>query len=185
MADQWYYWHEAEVLGPFSGRLLVDLAAEGKILPTDIVWREGTEQGVAASLVKHLFAAAPAAVTAPAEPSSATDPSATPAAEPITRNDEPAAKPPGEISDAVKEMPQSWFSGAPTARTMRRATAGRGTTLIGQDGTTVKFRMKCTTCGHEDSSYRSLPITRGTTRVSFYCTKCRKNCQVEIQGHVS
>lgn len=177
MSDEWYYWHDAEILGPFSGRNLVSLAEAGAILPTDIVWREGTEQGVAASRVRHLFPAAPE--DSPA--SSATEPSTI--AEAI--GPAPAVDQPADTSDAVRDMPSSWFSGAATSRTTRRATAGRGTTIVGQDGTTVKFRMKCTTCGHDDSSYRSLPITRGITRVTFYCRKCRKNCHVEIHGHVS
>lgn len=180
MADEWYYWHDAEVLGPFSGRNLVSLAEAGAILPTDIVWREGTEQGVAANRVKHLFAAAPADSPASSSPS---DPSHS--AEANDRADAPAADQPADMSDVVRDMPSSWFSGAATSQTTRRATAGRGTSIVGQDGTTVKFRMKCTTCGHDDSSYRSLAITRGTTRVTFHCRKCRKNCQVEIHGHVS
>ena len=46
--------------------------------------------------------------------------------------------------------------------------------IIGQDGKTVKFRMKCTTCGKEDSSWKSIPIPHGVARAGFYCTKCRK-----------
>jgi transcription elongation factor Elf1 len=63
--------------------------------------------------------------------------------------------------------------------------AGKGAVIVGQDGTTVKYRKKCTTCGHEDSSWRSIPITRGTTRVSYFCPKCRRTCAVEIHGHVN
>ena len=119
MADQWYYWQDAEVLGPFSGRRLVNMAAEGMILPTDIVWREGTEQGVAASQVKHLFPAAPAASSLPVEGSA--EPVPTPAAAATIRADAPAG-----VSDVVKEMPQSWFSGAATAQTTAPRHRGQG-----------------------------------------------------------
>jgi uncharacterized protein DUF4339 len=171
MADEWYYWHDAEIMGPFSGKLLVGLAAAGTILPTDIVWKNGIERGMVAGQVKHLF---------PAPPESGQSAAATPAEPPRveTTASPAAAKPDGE-------MPQSWFSGAATAVTARRAVAGKGATIVGQNGTTVKYRMKCTTCGHEDSSYRSVPITRGTKRVSFFCPKCRRSCAVEIHGHVT
>ncbi len=56
--------------------------------------------------------------------------------------------------------------------------------IVGQDGTTVKFRKKCTTCNHEDRSWQTIPIPRGTIRVAFYCPKCRKQRQVEIHGQM-
>jgi ribosomal protein S14 len=162
MADEWYYWHDAGILGPFTASRLADLAAAGRILPTDTVWRPGDEGGVPASTVDHLFPEPPAAAST-SEP-------ATPA--------EPAAKP----AEAVRP---TWDSGSSGPTTTRRAVAGKGALIVGQDGKTVKFRMKCTTCGHEDSSYRSLTITRGTMRVSFYCPKCRHARAVEVHGHVS
>jgi len=63
-----------------------------------------------------------------------------------------------------------------------RAVAGRGTIIMGQDGKTVRYKMKCTTCGHEDSSSRSATITRGTTRTKFHCPKCRKLRVTEFNG---
>jgi hypothetical protein len=69
----------------------------------------------------------------------------------------------------------------PTAR--GRAVAGKGATIVGQDGVNVKFRMKCTTCGKEDSSWKSIRIPRGVTRTGFYCSKCRKRRDVEIYGY--
>lgn len=63
-----------------------------------------------------------------------------------------------------------------------RATAGKGTTIIGQDGKNVKYQMKCTTCGYQDTSWKSIAIPRGTTRSSFYCQKCRKKRDTEIHG---
>ena len=59
MADQWYYWHDTEVLGPFTGNQLADLAAVGTILWTDLVWKEGVERGVPAGDVRNLFASGP------------------------------------------------------------------------------------------------------------------------------
>jgi predicted RNA-binding Zn-ribbon protein involved in translation (DUF1610 family) len=164
MADEWYYWHDADVLGPFTAARLTDLALAGRILPTDTVWREGVEEGVPASRVKHLF---PAPATAAEGPESA----------PASADASPAEA--GRTSSGL------WDSAGSTSKTTRRAVAGKGAVLVGQDGTTVKYRKKCTSCGHEDSSYKSAPISRGTTRVSFYCPKCRRNCAVEIHGHVS
>jgi hypothetical protein len=63
-----------------------------------------------------------------------------------------------------------------------RATAGKGAIIVGQDGTNVQFRKKCTTCGHEDNCRSRMPIRQGTTKVGFYCSKCRKRREVEIQG---
>jgi hypothetical protein len=157
VADQWYYWHELDILGPFSGKQLAALAAAGNIVPTDTVWKDGVEGGVQASRVQHLF------VT----PSVAPDGEAKSEAMPVAV--EPAPK-----WDAVRQ---------PTSG-RARAVAGVGAVIVGQDGKTVKFRKKCTTCGYEDSSWKTIPITRGTTRVTFYCQKCRKQKQVEVHGHV-
>jgi hypothetical protein len=63
-----------------------------------------------------------------------------------------------------------------------RAVAGRGTVIVGQDGTNVQFRKKCSTCGHEDNCRSRMPIKTGVTKVGFYCPKCRKRRDVEIQG---
>jgi hypothetical protein len=60
MTTQWYYVHDAKRLGPFTARQLAELAAAGKILPTDTVWKEGMEKGVPAEKVKNLFAHAQA-----------------------------------------------------------------------------------------------------------------------------
>jgi ribosomal protein L44E len=180
--DQWYYWHELEILGPFSGKQLVDLAASGDILPDDIVWKDGVEGGIAANKVQHLFAAPPAVPlalvtteasgTAPvavsAEVAKVADATAAPVAAPV----EEPAKP-------------TWDRGRASTGGKARAVAGKGAIIVGQDGKTVKFRMKCTVCNHEDSSWQSMLIARGTTRKMFYCPKCRKKCSVEVNGYVS
>ena len=166
MLDQWYYWGGSDVLGPFSGTQLAQLATDGKVVPTDIVWREGVERGVQAHTVKNLFS--PVAAVA------------TPAVEAPTLPD--AVEVPQEVQ---KPAAGQWWGAAGQPAGRARAVAGKGTTIVGQDGTTVKFRMKCTTCGQEDRSWKSMPITRGTTRASFYCPKCRRQQHVEIMGYLN
>ena len=63
------------------------------------------------------------------------------------------------------------------------AVAGKGAVIVSQDGATVKYRMKCTTCGHEDASWKSIPIPHGTARSGFFCRKCRKRRDAEIHGY--
>jgi ribosomal protein S14 len=74
----------------------------------------------------------------------------------------------------------------PAARVMlpkrARAVAGKGTIIMGQNGKSVRFKMKCTTCGHEDNSVRSVNITRGSMRTNFHCSKCRKVRPTEMTG---
>jgi GYF domain 2 len=60
VADRWYYAHGARRLGPFTARELSGLAAAGKLLPADTVWKDGMEKGVLAEKVKNLFPPAPA-----------------------------------------------------------------------------------------------------------------------------
>jgi len=166
MANKWYYWHDAAILGPFTPERLADLALAERILPTDTVWKDDIEAGIPASQVKHLF---PASVATPAET--------------VSRPAIEVASAPAEIAERANSS--TWDSATSALTTTRRAVAGKGAVIVGQDGTTVKYLKKCTTCGREDSSYKSLPITRGMTRVSYFCPKCRKTCAVEIHGHVS
>ncbi len=63
-----------------------------------------------------------------------------------------------------------------------RAVVIKGATIVGQDGTSVKFRKKCTECGHEDSSYNTLRITTGGMNAVLFCPKCRKKQEVKLQG---
>jgi hypothetical protein len=69
------------------------------------------------------------------------------------------------------------------AKKRARAVAGKGAVIITQDGTTVKYRMKCSTCGQEDASWKSIAIPRGTIRNGFYCAKCRKRRDAELTGY--
>src|SRR5262245_45924850 len=67
MADQWYYARGEVKLGQFAASQLKDLAAGGRILLADTVWKAGIEGGVSAAKVKNLFPLAPAQ-SAPADP---------------------------------------------------------------------------------------------------------------------
>ncbi|HYT88290.1 MAG TPA: hypothetical protein VEL76_06190 [Gemmataceae bacterium] len=53
---------------------------------------------------------------------------------------------------------------------------------MSQDGVTVYFLKKCSTCGFEDVCRSNMRIGHGVTRVHFFCPKCRKNREVQIQG---
>jgi hypothetical protein len=71
---------------------------------------------------------------------------------------------------------------SPPPNTQRRAVAGPGAVISGQDGKTVRFTKKCTTCGKEDRCTSTALIVRGTMRSGFFCPKCRRRRPVEIQG---
>lgn len=76
----WYYAKDGEKHGPISNVDLRNLALEGKIDPTDLVWREGLGDWIVARKVKGLFDS-PEQKAAPAEPAPpATEP---PATEPV------------------------------------------------------------------------------------------------------
>jgi GYF domain 2 len=95
--------------------------------------------------------------------------------------------PADQVPDLFPAKPVAPTAAAPAGyramTTNARAVAGKGAMLIGQDGKTVKFRMKCTTCGKEDSSWKSIAIPHGVARAGFYCTKCRKRRDAEIYGY--
>jgi len=55
VTDHWYFEWDGKTFGPFSGVELKDLAALGRLQPTDLVWKEGTDKHVIAAKVKHLF----------------------------------------------------------------------------------------------------------------------------------
>ena len=62
-----------------------------------------------------------------------------------------------------------------------RAIGVKGAVIVSQDGTNAKYKKKCSVCSHEDVSWHSLRITPGTVRAVFYCPKCSKKRDVEIQ----
>lgn len=65
MADAWFVGRGSERSGPFSAEVLREMAADGRLAPTDLVWREGMSAWASATTVPGLFvpsrpAAAPA-----------------------------------------------------------------------------------------------------------------------------
>jgi GYF domain 2 len=158
MGSGWYYAHDETKIGPFSGDQLKDLAASGELLPLDTVWKGGVEQGVQASRVKNLFAAAPAVMLA-------------------TDNSSTAAL----VSAPTPEAPRN--SPTTPAKTVNRgrAVALRSADIVSQDGTQAKYRKKCTACGTVDSSCHTITISNKTTKANYFCPKCRKRREVVIQ----
>jgi hypothetical protein len=174
MADQWYYWHDAEVLGPFSGKQLFALATSGDIVSTDTVWKDGVESGVQASRVEHLFPIAPASLLVGGDLPNSMAVAAAVVPEAVAADAKVA------VAEVKSEPAPRWDVVNRAKAGKSRAVAGKGAIIMAQDGTNVKFKKKCTTCGWEDSSWKSMPITRGTLRVNFYCEKCRRQRQVEL-----
>jgi hypothetical protein len=68
MGLEWYYQQNGQKHGPISGASLKQLAAAGKLQPTDHVWKEGMTKWLPARSVKGLFPAAPAPVATVAPP---------------------------------------------------------------------------------------------------------------------
>ena len=68
MAEQWYVARGKEKLGPFSAAQLKALATQGRLLPTDMLHKEGLPKWVTASSAQGLFATttATASLTPPA-----------------------------------------------------------------------------------------------------------------------
>lgn len=55
MGDQWHYIRAGKQSGPVSAADLQQLAASGRLSPTDSVWRDGMATWAPASSVKGLF----------------------------------------------------------------------------------------------------------------------------------
>jgi hypothetical protein len=211
MADRWYYAHEGDKKGPFTSQELRSLADAGEIVPTDTVWKEGVEQGVAANRVKNLFPPPPNAdALAPAVPSTKVDQDPAQTA-PAPAPEPPAATAPEEspeevTSDPVEEpgpaefveeervedqvplrAPPSTPGGGRRPEPVRkaRAVSGKGTTVVGQDGTYARVRKKCDKCGQEDSSVATVRIKSGNNKLFFFCRKCKKQREVTFQGIIT
>lgn len=58
---QWYYATGGQRHGPVTKELLKGLATSGQLAPSDLVWRKGMGQWVAASTISGLFASSPLA----------------------------------------------------------------------------------------------------------------------------
>src|SRR6516165_7164523 len=81
MAEEWYYTTDGQQTGPVPVTALREMAANGSLKPTDLVWKEGMSQWAPASCTRGLF---PAPAVAPVE-------QVLPAARPVERRrgDEP------------------------------------------------------------------------------------------------
>ncbi len=68
----------------------------------------------------------------------------------VPARDVPNLFPPDPVAGPESADPAA-DTGGTLPKKRGRAVAGKGAAIISQDGTTVKFRMKCTTCGHDDA----------------------------------
>lgn len=75
MSEKWYYSRGDSTVGPVSAPELKRLASVGQLGPTDLVWKEGMRDWVAADQVKGLIAVVVAvAVAVPAAPPQRAEP---------------------------------------------------------------------------------------------------------------
>ncbi len=205
MADRWYYAHDGDKIGPWTDRQLRNLADTGQIITTDTIWKNDILLGIVASKVKNLFAATVKeagriGVVIPATKVSLAAPVVEPvlvvatkelAASRDSRNPllvELAASGTDSSSVPVAIAPPIRPSAAPArshATLQRRAVAGKGMIIISQDGTYVRFKKKCITCGHEDSCRSAVPIQTGLNRAAYFCPTCRKRREILFHGSLS
>jgi hypothetical protein len=185
MAHKWYYERNGARFGPYSAAELKGCATAGKLRPQDTVWQDGIEKGSLASRVKYLFDA-PAAPVAVREP-----PSPTPEA--LVEADERApSEDPSDFSEDADLLPLEDSPPLAPAKAApapekpegrpKRVLSVKGGMIVSQDGITLRYRKKCAVCSHEDNSIATAPIRSGTTRVNYFCPKCKKSRPVEIQG---
>ncbi|MGA3065330.1 MAG: GYF domain-containing protein [Tepidisphaeraceae bacterium] len=66
MADEWFYTDNGVQAGPVEFSVLQQMAAAGKIQPSELVWKQGMPNWTAAATIPGLFPAAPS--PAPASP---------------------------------------------------------------------------------------------------------------------
>jgi hypothetical protein len=180
MADLWYYAHDQHKIGPWSARQLKELAAASRILPSDTIWKDGMERGVSANRVKNLFPPTPP----PSPPAPAALHNSDEAAPAETPRPEPAA----EVRPKIEpKVPPAATPPVPVPKPVRkgRAVAVKGAVITYQDGVHVKYRKKCAVCGFEDHLWNSMPILGGMTTSTFFCPKCRKVREVQIQGFLN
>jgi len=207
MASQWYYGAGDNRQGPFTDQQLRDLAVDGRIQPTDTIWKEGVEQGIPAHRVKNLLPPGATPMAPPPEapfappPSLDASPEAARAPLPSTAEYTPLAEEPEEQAEAepgaeaeaaaeepaeakAPEQPAEATKPRPPSGPSRKpkAVAIRGAIIVSQDGETVIFNKKCIKCGQAETGRSRLPIRMGMTRASYFCRKCKKVRPVEIQG---
>jgi hypothetical protein len=195
MVDRLYVARGDRTFGPFSSAQLRGLAATGRLQLTDLLWREGTEKRVLASTVQNLFPAPQAREPLPDAGAGADEPPAPPPSVVSVPGPAPAVEPDGSLPEPPDTLVPLGPSGpapdAPKAKPprppleppkKRRAVGLKGAILLAQDGVSVQYRKKCWQCGFEDGCRSSMRIGQGVVRAHFYCPKCRKNRDVQIQG---
>ncbi len=207
MAQLLFVGRDTRTFGPFSATQLRRFAATGKMRLTDTIWKQGQEQQVVtASQVKNLFPAPdpvqalltvtpvlvpmeidppePQSIAAAVEPIPGSFDNASCAAlTPLTEGAQTSATPAfSETVPSPEPANEKPPARPPEKQRSRRAIAIHGAIITGQDGVYVQFRKKCMTCGYEDTCRSSMRIGQGVTRVHFFCKKCRKSRDVQIQG---
>jgi hypothetical protein len=116
MADVWFYAHNGQQAGPVSAEELEELAQDGRLLRTDLVWKEGLPQWVQAKTVTGLF---PPAAESPRSNDLVTDSFLKRAAVPAPWGGTEAARPQSDY--ALNAEP---LEDAPPARTRPAAATG-------------------------------------------------------------
>lgn len=97
MAEDWYYSIQGTRFGPVTPAEVKRLAESGQLSPTDLVWKEGLKNWVAASNVKGLF------VTPPGPPPLPPGGVAPPAPEDLRPKVEAAAKAAADVAQAAMQ----------------------------------------------------------------------------------
>src|SRR5262249_31050067 len=103
-----------------------------------------------------------------------------------------AEEPESEPAEGTESAESAFFTPAEPAKETKKPPAPadrpkrvvriKGGVLLSQDGRYVSFAKQCDVCGHKDSTRSSSLIRVGTTRIPYFCRKCRKGRVVEIQG---
>jgi TM2 domain-containing membrane protein YozV len=88
VSQEWYYSVDGDRQGPVSGAELKKLAEAGTLKATDLVWKDGMADWVAAKSIKGLFGGSSAAAAAPASSKSGEQAKARPA--PADEDDRPS-----------------------------------------------------------------------------------------------
>src|SRR5271166_3081088 len=65
MIDRWYYTHNGRMQGPVSAAQLRQLATDGMLIPTDLIWPEGRQQSEAVPAQAAIDFSSPAAPSSP------------------------------------------------------------------------------------------------------------------------
>ena len=90
MSQEWYYSVDGDRQGPVSGAELKKLAEAGTLKATDLVWKDGMPDWVAAKSIKGLFGSSSAGTTAPSASKSGEQAAARSAAAADADDDRPA-----------------------------------------------------------------------------------------------